>query len=113
RNRSLDGVLLDGDEGTTLLVELVQVFGDAVAGTAVIGPAGQALVDDRAALADLVRHARYPEQSATQLVHAAGLVRGAHMGDLVGDAVGLELGAHVPVADAGRVAVVPHPTPMD
>src|SRR5437868_9903211 len=108
-----DGALLDGDERTAPFVELVQVLGDAVAGTAVIGPAGQPLVDDRAALAHLVGHTGHPEQIAAQLVHAAGLIGGAHVGDLVGDAVGLELGAHVPLANARRVAVAPHPPPME
>src|SRR5206468_11084781 len=75
--------LFDGHDGAAVGVELVQVLGDAVAGAPLVGPAGQTLVHDRAA----VGHAVHPQQLTVQLVGPAPLVDGDHVGDRVGDAV--------------------------
>src|SRR5947208_9917194 len=104
---------LDGHDGPPLAVELVQVLGDAVAGVALVGPAREPLVDERAPPAHLVRHRRHAEAVAAQRVHAPALVGGAHVGDRVGEAVGRELGADGPRADARRLAVAPHPAAVE
>src|SRR5205823_378082 len=104
---------LDGHDRTAVRVELVQVLGDTVAGAALVGPAREPLVDERAAPAHRVRHRRDAQQIAAQRVHAPALVGGAHVRDRVRDLVGRELGAHVPLADAARLAVAPHPAAVE
>src|SRR6266849_7267108 len=112
RNSAMAPPSLDGDDGTAVGVELVQVLGDAVAGAALVGPAREALVDDRAAALLLVLDGRDAEEVGAQRVHPPALVAGAHVRHRVRQAVGRELGAHLPLADARRLAVAPHPAPV-
>src|SRR3989442_13381722 len=50
---------------------------------------------------------------AQKLVHAPVLVGGPHVGHAVGEAVVGQLGAHVPLADAGVLTVAPDPPAVE
>src|SRR5207248_6591717 len=105
--------LLDRRQGSVVIVELVEVLDDAVASAAFVGPAGQPFVDDRAALAVPLREASDAQDVGPQLVHTIVLVAGAHMRHAVGQAIFGELGAYIPLADAGGRPVPPYPAAVE
>ena len=113
-SRALTCRYVDGDDGPPAVVELVEVFADAEtgpdpAGRILVGPARQPLVDHGAARPADVGHA---QDVAAQRVDAARLVVHLEVHDPVRHAVVGQLGPHVPLADRGRPATVPHPTPV-
>jgi hypothetical protein len=57
----------------------VQVLGDAVAGAALVRPAGQTLVDDGVAVAVALGQTGHAQQVGAQLVDAVALVGRAHV----------------------------------
>src|SRR5205085_6139373 len=86
----------DGHDRPSFVVELVQVFGDAVAGLPFIRPAGQTFIDDRAAVAVTLGQAGDAENVGAQLVHPVAFVGGPHVRDAMRQAVVGQLGAYVP-----------------
>src|SRR5437764_8502517 len=88
-------------ERPAVVVKLVQILAYAVARAVLVGPPGQALVDQRAAVAVALREPGDPEDLGSKLVDPVALVGGADVRDAVCEAVVGQLGADVPLADAG------------
>src|SRR5438874_7430224 len=91
----------------------MEVLGDAVAGAPLVGPSGQALVDDRAPLTGAAGQPVHAQHVAPQLVHTTALVGGPHVRHAVGEAVVGQLRAHVPFANARVLAVAPDPSSVE
>jgi len=102
--------LLDGHDRKGLRVELVQVLGDSVAGSPLVGPAGQPLVHH--CFSRSRSTGEDPEHIRMQGVLAAPLVDGGHVACLLRHAVVVSLGADAPLGQARVLSVLPHPAAM-